>query len=149
MKRKKTAAFDVCNNVFMVVLLAVIIYPLYFTVIASFSEGYAVAGGEVVFMPVDFTVKAYQHVFAYKQIWTGYANSIYYTVLGTLFSLCLTIPAAYVLTKRHLPYKNVIMTLFLITMYFGGGMIPSYILIKNLGLINTRAVLIITSGVSV
>jgi len=147
--KKKLSLFDICNTAFMLLLLFVTIYPLYFTVIASVSDASAVATGDVIWKPVGFTWDAYKHVFTYKQIWIGYFNTILYTVLGTLFNILLTIPAAYGLSKKQLPYRNLIMTSFLITMYFGGGIVPTYLLVKKLGLLNTRMVLMILGGVSV
>lgn len=148
-KRKKITLFDTCNLIFMLLVVAIIIYPLYFTVIASFSEPKAVASGEVIWLPVGFTLEAYQHVFEYKQIWVGYKNAVIYTVFGTVFNLILTIPAAYMLSKKYLPGRNGIMVLFMITMYFSGGMVPQYLLMKNLGLLDTSLVLIVSGGVSV
>ena len=147
--RKKITLFDACNVIFMLLILAIILYPLYFTVIASFSEPIAVALGEVKFLPAGFTLDAYRHVLEYKQIWVGYKNTIIYTVFGTLYSIVLTIPAAYMLSKKHLPGRNTIMTLFMITMYFSGGIVPTYLLIKNMGLLDTKLIMIISSGVSV
>lgn len=149
LKKKRISLFDVCNTVFMIVVLFVTLYPMYFTVIASLSEPSAVATGKVFWRPVGLTLESYRNVFMYKQIWVGYANTIFYTVLGTLFNIFLTIPAAYVLSKKYLPYRKTIMMFFLFTMYFGGGMVPTYLLVKNLGLINTRMVLVIMGGVSI
>lgn len=148
-KKKKCSAFDIANSAFMVLILLITLYPLYFTIIASFSDPKAVAGGDVVWAPVGMTLDSYQQVFAYSDIWRGYANTIFYTIFGTLFQLVLTIPAAYALSKRYLPGQKVLMTLFLITMYFGGGMVPTYLLVKNLGLVNTRICLVIVSGFSI
>lgn len=148
-KKNKPGVFDLCNYVFMFFILFITVYPLYFTVIASFSEPSAVATGEVVWKPVGFTLNSYKQVFAYKQIWMGYANTIFYTVLGTVFNLFLTIPAAYAVSKKYLPNRKLLMGFFLITMYFSGGMVPSYLLIKGLGLINTRAALVLVSGISI
>lgn len=148
-KKRKTGLFDICNVIFMLLVLFVTIYPLYYTVIASFSEPGAVASGEVVLTPVGFTTDAYRRVFEYKEIWTGYANTVFYTVLGTMFNIFLTIPAAYAVSKKYLPCRQFIMMFFLITMYFGGGMVPTYLLVKNLGLLNTRTILVIIGGLSV
>ena len=148
-KRKKLTAFDIFNYIFMVCVLIITLYPLYFTVIASLSEPSAVAKGEVTWFPVEFTLDSYKSVLAYTQIWKGYANTIFYTVLGTLFNLFLTIPAAYGLSKKYLPHRNIIMGYFLLTMYFGGGMVPTYLLVKNLGLLNTRMVLVVVAGISI
>ena len=148
-KKKKISGFDVFIYIFMVLVLLITIYPLYFTIIASFSDPQAVAGGDVVWKPIGLTLDSYKQVFAYTDIWRGYANTIFYTVLGTMFQLFLTIPAAYALSKKYLPGQKFLMMLFVITMYFSGGMVPTYLLVKNLGLINTRVCLIIVSGFSV
>lgn len=149
MKKKKVSMFDVCNTIFMLLILFITLYPLYYTVIASFSSANAVASGKVTWWPVEFTLAAYERVIEYKKIWIGYANTIYYTVMGTLFNLVLTIPTAYTMSKKKLPHKNFITTIFVFTMYFSGGMIPSFLLVKNLGLLNTRAILILLGGFSV
>ena len=148
-KKKRISTFDICIIVFMLLVVFITLYPLYFTVIASFSEAKAVASGEVIWKPAGFTVDAYRHVLEYKQIRVGYANSVLYTVCGTTFNIVLTIPAAYALSKKYLPSGKIFMTFFLITMYFGGGMIPTYMLVKNLGLLNTRIILIVIGGLSV
>lgn len=144
-RRKKLSAFDLFNYIFMIILLLVILYPLYFTVIASVSEASAVAMGKVVWKPVGFTLRAYKTVLAYDQIWVGYANTILYTVVNTLWSLAFTIPTAYVMSKKYMPGRNFILVYFMITMYFGGGMVPTYMLKKSLGLVDTRLVLMIGS----
>lgn len=125
------------------------LYPLYFTVIASFSNPDAIYLGKVNFWPVDFTLQAYKAVLQEDRIWRGYANSIFYTIAGTGYNLLLTIPAAYAFSKKRMLGGGFLMALFLITMYFGGGLIPSYILNKALGLPNTRMIMILTGGVSV
>jgi len=134
---------------FIIFALFVCIYPLYYTIIASFSAPYAVYGGKVVWWIKEFTTKAYEMVIENEEIWRGYANSIYYTAFGTAFCLFLTIPAAYALSKKRMLGRSFLMGLFLFTMYFGGGMVPNYILIKNLGLLNTRLLMIINGGLSV
>ena len=133
----------------MCLVLLVILYPLYFTVIASLSDPTATASGQVTIWPVNFTTESYQHILEYQPLWRGYANTLFYTVTGTLFALCLTIPAAYSLSKKDLPHRNFFTTFFLITMFFGGGLVPTYLLIRSLGLLNTRTILIIGGGFSV
>ena len=125
------------------------IYPLYLTVIASISDPYDVYSGKVNILPSGFTIESYKLVFTNKAIWRGYGNSVLYTVAGTLFNLFLTIPSAYALSKRRMYGRSFLTTVFLITMYFGGGMIPTYLLYKNLHLIDTRWVLIIGGGISI
>ena len=135
---------------FITVLVALIcFYPLYFTVIASVSDPYAVYTGKISFLPVGFTIESYQEVMKNSQIWTGYGNTIFYTVVGTMFNLALTIPGAYALSKKQMFGRTFLMTIFIITMYFSGGMIPTYLLYKGMNLVNTRTILCIIGGVSV
>jgi len=130
-KKNRCDLFDVINITLITLLLVIMIYPMYYTVIASFSSANAVATGKVKLWPQDLSFNAYEQVFAFKQIWVGYGNTILYTVLGTCWNLFLTIPAGYALSKKYLPHRNFYMTLFLITMYFSGGMIPTYLQVKN------------------
>ena len=149
-----TASWD--DKLFLVVVYAVLIvvafaclYPLYFTVIASFSDPHSVYTGKISFWPKGLTLEAYELVLQDTRIWTGYANSVYYTVVGTAFNLFLTIPGAYALSKKRLYGRGILTTVFVFTMYFGGGMVPYYLLLKNLGLLNTPNVMIFSSGLSV
>lgn len=147
--KKKISLFDICNTAFMLIVLIITVYPLYFTVIASVSDPSAVAKGDVFLLPVGFRMNAYKTLLGYKQLWIAYGNTIFYTICGTIFNLLLTIPAAYATSKKYMPARNFVLTFFLITMYFGGGMVPTYLLIKSMGLVNTRLVMIIVSGLSV
>ena len=126
-----------------------ILYPVYWTIIASFSDPFAVAGGEVSLLPTGFTTEAYELIFENKNIWRAYGNTILYTVLGTLWNLFLTIPLAYAWSRKRFFGRGILASFFIITMYFSGGMVPQFILMKNLGLINTRAILILGGGLSV
>ena len=135
---------------FLLLLISLICaYPLYYTIIASISDPYAVYTGKLTLWPVGITLEGYEKVFTNGDIWVGYRNTALYTVTGTLFNLILTIPAAYALSKKRMFGYNIINSLFLITMYFGGGMIPTYILMKDLKLINNPVVIILASGISV
>lgn len=147
-KLKGISTFDVVNTLLVLIITIIVMYPLYFCVIASFSDPQEVALGRTVLWVKKFTLEPYMYVFREKQLWIGYRNSIIYMLLGTLYNLVLTIPAAYVLTKKYLPFRNVISWFFFITMYFSGGMIPTYLLIKDLNLIDNPLVLIIGAGVS-
>ena len=146
---KADVVFDVFNTVFMVLLMFVILYPLYFTVIASFSDPYAVVNGRVVFWPINPTLEPYENVFKENRIWIGYRNNLINVPLGTLWNLILTLPTAYVLSKKKLHGRGLFATYFLIPMYFGGGLIPTYMQIKGMGLINTPYTLIILGGLSI
>ena len=141
--------FDIVNHVLLILVVIACLYPLYFTVIASFSDPYSVVRGQVIFWPQGFTLDSYRAVFQYKQLWVGYRNTILYTIVGTLYNLFLLLPCAYAMAKRGLKGKGVLMGLFVFTMYFSGGMIPSYLIMKQLGLINTPWVLILPGAFSV
>ncbi len=145
----KDRAFVIIVYIVIILITLVCLYPLYYTVIASFSDAYDVYSGKVNLLPSGFTTLAYKLVFQNKSIWLGYANTIFYTVAGTLFNLILTIPCAYALSKKKIFGRKILTTIFLITMYFGGGMVPTYILYNNLGLINTRTIMVICGGISV
>lgn len=155
-KKSKWSNYTTGDKVFLIIVYTtlivvalVCIYPLYLTVISSISDPREVAKGRVNLFPRGFTWEAYQNVFENKSIWLGYANTIFYTVVGTIFNLILTIPTAYALSKKRMFGRGFIMTIFLITMYFGGGLVPTYMLYDKLELINTRWVLILSGGLSV
>lgn len=149
LRKKKLSAFDIVVDAILIFITLLCLYPLYYTVIASVSDFTAVATGKVSFWPINFQLKAYKAVFENQQIWLGYRNTIIYTVLGTAFNLFLTIPTAYVMSKKQMFGHTVITWYFLITMYFSGGMIPTYLLYKDLGLLNNPLVMIITGGLSI
>ena len=133
----------------MLLLILIILYPLIYVVSSSFSSGEAVSTGKVLLWPVEFSLQGYKAVFAYQQVWVGYRNTIFYTVVGTLLNLTLTIMAAYPLSRKNFQFRNFYMTLFLITMFFSGGIIPNYILMTKLHLTNTRWSLILSGSISV
>ncbi|MEG0580012.1 MAG: carbohydrate ABC transporter permease, partial [Niameybacter sp.] len=146
---KSDKVFDVINYIGLALILLLVLYPLYFIVIASFSSPDAVARGEVWLAPVDFSVEGYQRIFEYKEIWTGYYNSLKYTIVGTGINLLLTIPAAFALSRKELAGKNFVMGLFTFTMFFGGGLVPTYLLVNNLNMTNTIWALVLPGAVSV
>ena len=141
--------FDLINHILVFLLLAVCVYPLYYTVIASFSEPESVLSGRVYLWIKGFTLDSYRSVLDYDMIWVGYRNTILYTVIGTVYNLLLLIPASYALSKKEMKFRRPLMVFFVFTMYFGGGMIPSYLNIKNLHLIDTIWVMIIPGAFSV
>lgn len=152
MKIKSTVSdriFSIVNVAFLTVCLLVVLYPMYFVLIASVSEPHEVGAGVVRFLPVGFTLDGYLNVFNNGDIWVGYRNAVLYTAFGTILNLFLTIPAAYALSKKHLPFRTAINIYFLITMYFSGGMIPYYLLVKSLGLFNQPYTMVVLGGVSV
>ena len=140
--------FTCVNSFLLTIAFIIVLYPLLFVISASFSEPQAVASGQMILLPVEPSLQAYKFILDYDEIWIGYANTIFYTFFGTLVNLALTIPCAYALSRRDCPLRGLIMTLFMITMYFGGGLIPGYLNIKDLGLLNTRWIMLISGGVS-
>ena len=143
---KRTRAdfvFDTVNITVICLVLLVIAYPLYFTVIASVSEPRNVAMGNIRFLPMGFTSDAYANVFNNNSIWKGYLNTLIYTVGGTVLSLILTIPTAFALSRKSLHGRVLISWYFLFTMFFGGGLIPTYLVVKDIGLLNKPYSLIV------
>ena len=136
-------------DVLMVLLILIIAYPLIYVVSSSFSSGEAVSSGKVLLWPVDFSLTGYEIVFNYKQVWTGYYNTIIYTVVATALNVVLTTMAAYPLSRKNFQGRHFCMTLFMITMFFSGGIIPSYILKTQMHIVNTRWSIILTGAISV
>jgi putative aldouronate transport system permease protein len=155
MKRKKMSKSKINNGVFNVViytalfLLGVImLYPLIFVLSASFSDPKAVAGGQMLLLPVKPSLNGYKYLMQYGEIWIGYLNTIFYTALGTILNLAATLPCAYAMSRKDLKGRKYLMIFFMITMYFSGGMIPGYLNIKSLGLLDTRSVILVNGLVS-
>lgn len=142
----------ILNTVFttiVLLLIVLILYPLIYVLSSSFSAGTAVTAGKVILWPVDFTTFGYELVFAYQSVWTGYANTIFYTVVGTVINLFLTTLAAYVLSRKTFQGRGLCTVIFLIPMFFSGGLIPTYILMTKLGLTNTRWAIIFSGTISI
>ena len=151
-KMKKTAGdrvFDILNVSFATFVLLVMLYPIIIVISSSFSSPYALMAGKVWFLPVDVTLDGYKAIFGYKQIWTGMYNSFIYTVGGTAVNMVVTVLAAYPLSRKDFTVRNGIALLFAFTMWFSGGLIPTYLLIKDLGLFNSRWVMIIPTALNV
>lgn len=141
--------FDMIVYTCCALIFIVIAYPLYFVVIASVSDANLVALGQVTLYPKGFSLYAYKKVFEDERIWIGYRNTIFYTVVGTFVNMLLTLPAAYALSRKEFTPRRIILFYFIFTMYFSGGLIPTYLLIKQLGLENTVWVFIIPFSVNV
>ena len=131
------------------VLTIIVLYPIVYGTATSFSSPAAVARGEVWLWPVDFSLEGYKAVLQYKDVWIGYRNTIFYTLVGTLMNISLTLACAYPLSRKQLHGRVPIMFLFTFTMLFGGGMIPNYILIKNLKIMNTIWAMLLPGCMSV
>ena len=141
--------FEIANHILLTIVLIIVVYPLIFIISASFSSPTAVIRGEMWLFPVDFSLAGYVKVFANKDIMTGYRNTIFYTVVGTTINLIMTIIAAYPLSRKSFYGRNIIMAIFTFTMFFNGGMIPTYLIIKDLNLLNNFWVMILPGAVSI
>lgn len=146
-RSKSDVAFDVFNFTFLTIFALLILYPLYFILIASFSDPSRVFGGDVWLLPKQITFEGYQRLFRDPVIWTGYGNSVMYAVMGALISVSLTIAAAYPLSRKDFLGRNVIMLFFVFTIFFSGGLIPTYLLVKNLGMMNSIWAVVVPSAV--
>lgn len=135
--------------ILLILALLIVLYPLIYVISASFSKPSAVNSGQMWLWPVDFSLDGYSMIFSNKDIWNGYKNTIIYTVLGVAVSLCVTIPAAYALSKPNLLGKRFYMNFLVITMFISGGLIPSFLLIKSLGMYNNIWAMIIPTAASV
>jgi putative aldouronate transport system permease protein len=138
--------FNAAVLVICIVTLFSVVYPLYFVVIASFSDPVAVRSGEVWLLPKRVTLLGYQKIFENDRILRGYVNTIVYTVAGSLFGMLVTLPAAYALSRRDFPFRRPFTLYFVFTMFFSGGLIPTYMVVNRLGISNTRWVMIILWG---
>ncbi len=131
------------------VVILIVAYPLYYVLIASFSNPYDVYAGKTFLLPSGFTLDGYKSVFADPNIVTGFINSIKYTVIGTIFSVAVLYLTAYPLSVKNLPGRKFFSIFFIITMYFGGGLVPTYLIVKETGLINNMWALFLPGGVAV
>jgi len=138
-----------CNSLILVLALIVVLYPLLYIVSASISNPKFVNSGEMWLIPMDITFDGYRLVFNNSKIWTGYTNTIVYTIVGTVVNLFVTLPAAYALSRTDFYGRTFFMGMFLFTMFFGGGLVPSYLLVKQLGLINSMWALLLPGAASV
>lgn len=141
--------FDLVVFVLVTVCTLVVLYPLIFVVIASISDPHLVQSGQVILWPKGISLEGYRYIFKDNRIWTGYRNTMFNTVAGTLFAMFLTIPAGYAFSRKDLRGRNILMGLFIFTMYFGGGLIPTYLVVKNIGLIDSIWTLVVLGSFSV
>jgi multiple sugar transport system permease protein/putative aldouronate transport system permease protein len=141
--------FTMANSAALILFTLVVAYPLIFVVSASFSSASAVVSGHVWLFPVDFSLEGYKTVFKDKYILSGFMNSIYYTVIGTIINLVLTIMAAYPLSRKDLCGKKWIMLFFVVTLFFNAGLIPNYLLVKDLGMLDTSWAMVLPVALTV
>lgn len=148
-KTRGDRVFDVINIIFWILLLALVLYPLYLVIICSVSSAEAINAGQVIFRPVDTSLIGYKAVFGHSELLNSYLNAIIYTVAGSILSVFITLMAAYAMTTPKYLGKSLINLLIVFTMFFSGGLIPIFLNVRNLGLYNTRAIMILMNLVSV
>lgn len=145
---KNDVLFNIFNYLFIFLAVVITLYPLIYVLSASISNPNKVNSGEMWLWPIDITFAGYKRVFRDPEIWTGYANTIFYTIFGTLINLAITLPGAYALAKKNLPLRKFFSFLILFTMFFGGGLIPLYMLVNNLHLLDTIWAVVLPVGAS-
>lgn len=148
LSRQDKAYYSVVYTL-VTLLTLIVLLPLTNVLACSFSAPESVASGKVLLWPVNFSVSGYERVFNTDEIWIGYANTLYYTIVGTFVNVFVTMICAYPLARRGLPYKSFFSFLFAFTMLFSGGLVPTYLLARNLHLLNTRWALIIPGAMGV
>lgn len=141
--------FYAINAIFLGIMAIIVLYPLYFIIIAAISDPDAVLAGKVVLYPVGLTLSGFQKIIERTDIWRGYLNTIIYTLITVVLSLIVTIPAGWALSRKTLPGKKYLMVYFIIPMFFGGGLIPFYNIMSKLHLINTMWAIILPAILSV
>ncbi|NGP46639.1 carbohydrate ABC transporter permease [Bacillaceae bacterium SIJ1] len=140
-------AFDRLNVFFVIMIVIVITYPVIFVMSASISDPNAVNTGRMWLWPVDITFEGFKKVFQNEAIWRGYYNTVIYTLVGTAIHLMLLLPAAFALSRKDLKGKKLLLWFILFTMLFNGGLIPTYLVIKSLGMLDTIWSIVIPGGV--
>lgn len=147
--RSSDRVLEIALYVFAVMLLILLMYPIYFIIIASFSDPAAVANGQVWLFPKGFTLAGYQELLKHENIWIGYRNTILYTVIGTVISLVVNISAAYALSRKDLFGRRAISLFFIFTMFFNGGLIPTFLTIRDFHMYDTFLVMVLPFSVAV
>lgn len=141
--------FDIVNFILITIIVLIVFYPLYYIIIASITSPDLINSGDVWLYPRDITFIGYERIMEDSRIWQGYANSLFYTIFGTALNVSITIMAGYALSRKDFYIRNYVMIFLIITMYVRGGLIPRFILVKSLGLLDTRAVMIILGAATV
>ncbi len=141
--------FDGCNVLFMIALMVVTLYPLLYVLFASFSDPVRVSAERgILLYPVGFTLDGYELVFRNPNIWNGFKNTFLYVLAGTAFSLASTALGAYTLSRKGLMWNKILMIMVVVTMFFSGGLIPLFLVVKSLGMVNTLWAVILPNAVS-
>lgn len=141
--KKKFGVFDIVNVIFLVILSLSVLYPVWNQIVLSFSDSSTTAGLGLKLWPEKWSFEAYEYIFDYGNVGRAYLNTIIRTVIGTIAIVSVTVLAAYPLSREDLPFRRFFVVLFVISMYVNGGMIPRYLLVRDLGLLNSMSALII------
>ena len=140
--------FTILLYVVMTIIVLIVLLPVLHIIAASFSDPQAMISGKVSFWPKDFTLRGYEAVFTYKKFWTGFRNSLFYMVFGTFINIVMTLLCAYPLSRKEFTARNKVAMFFVFTMYFSGGMVPSFMLVNALGLVDTIWAMLIPGAMS-
>ena len=146
-KSRTDKIFDFFLYTISTIIVIVMLYPMYFIVIASFSNPADVSAGNIVLLPKGITFKGYQKLLEYSQLWVGYKNTILYAALGTVISLVVNVPTAYALSRKDLCGRKLFTVFYLIPMFFTGGLIPTYLIVKDFGLLDNCWVMVLPFSV--
>jgi len=141
--------FVLGNYIYVFIAFLIVFYPLVYMLSASISDPKLVSSGEMWLLPKGITFEGYQRVFQDSSIWRGYGNTILYTVVGTAINLFVTLPAAYALSRQDFVGRHFFMGMFMVTMFFSGGLVPTYLLVKELGMINTMWAIVLPSAATI
>ncbi|HOJ10262.1 MAG TPA: carbohydrate ABC transporter permease [Clostridiales bacterium] len=147
-KSKDDIIFETINTILITIFFVIVLYPLLFVLSASISDPSLVSQGKIILLPKGINFNGYKRVLAYSDIWLGYRNTIFYAITGTLISLFLTLTSAFSLSRKDFIGKNIFVVFFTVTMFFSGGLIPTYMVIKSLGMRNTVFAQLLPGAVS-
>ncbi len=148
-RTKQDATYDMVIFIILTIIFLIVAYPLYFIIISSISDPTSVARGEVFFWPKGFNLKGYQEVFRHPQVMRGFFNSVVYTTVGVTINLVITLPTAYALSRRAFSGRTFVTIFYVTTMFVSGGMIPTYLVVKNAGLLDSMFALILPGALGV
>jgi putative aldouronate transport system permease protein len=140
--------FEICNVIFMILLSIIMLYPFLYVASASVSSNSAILAGRVSIIPDTLDFKAYEAVFKYKMVWTAYGNTLFYTTVGTAINLVLTVLGAYPLSRKDFYGKSLFTFMIAFTMLFSGGLIPTFLVVRDLGMFNTRWAVLLPGAIS-
>ena len=147
-RSKGDVIFDTVVYIITGLMILIAIYPMYFILIASISDPALVSSGEIVLVPNGFNLRAYEKLAEFDDIWTGYRNTILYVIGGTAITLAVNIPASFALSRKQLFGKRALMAMYLIPMFFTGGLIPTYMVVKAVNLVDNPLVMILPFSVA-